>query len=104
MLDAIATHVRRIAPSGTPVAALELLAMQVVLTSQPIFDSSKARSWVKQYDVVDEAPLEGAETVKTITSEKIALTDSQKIRLKKSKTKTVETPSTGLLGKLVESG
>ncbi len=27
VLDAIATHVRRIAPSGTPVAALELLAM-----------------------------------------------------------------------------
>jgi len=102
VLDAIATHIRRIAPSGTPVAALELLAMQVVLTSQPIFDTSKARSWVRQYDVVDEGPIEGAETVKTITSEKIALTDSQKIRLKKSKAG--EVPSTGLLGKLVESG
>jgi HEAT repeat protein len=102
VLDAIATHIRRVAPSGTPLAALELLAMQVVLTSQPIFDSSKARGWVKQYDVVDESPIEGAETDKTITQEKIAVTDSQKIKLKK--TKASEVPSTGLLGKLVESG
>lgn len=102
VLDAIATHIRRVAPSGTPVAALELLAMQVVLTSQPIFDSGKARAWVRQYDVVDESPAEGEEAIKTITSEKIALTDSQKIRLKKSKAGDV--PSTGLLGKLMESG
>jgi len=102
VLDAIATHIRRVAPSGTPVAALEILAMQVVLTSQPIFDSGKARAWVKQYDIVDESKIEGAETVKTITQEKIELTDSQKIRLKKSKASDV--PSSGLLGKLVESG
>jgi HEAT repeat protein len=102
VLDAIATHIRRVAPSGTPVAALELLAMQVVLTSQPIFDTSKARSWVKKYDVVDDSSIEGIETEKTITQEKIALTDSQKIRLKKAKTSDV--PSSGLLGKLVESG
>jgi HEAT repeat protein len=102
VLDAIATHIRRVAPSGTPVAALELLAMQVVLTSQPIFDSGKARAWVKQYDVVDENKIEGAETVKTITQEKIDLTDSQRIKLKKSKAG--EVPSAGLLGKLVDSG
>lgn len=103
VLDVIATHVRRLAPSGTPVAALELLAMQVVLTSQPIFDSSKARAWVKQYDIVEDKPIDGEETPeKFITSEKIALTDSQRIKLKKSKAG--EVPSTGLLGKLVESG
>jgi HEAT repeat protein len=104
ILDAIATHVRRLAPAGTPVAALELLAMQVVLTSQPIFDPGKARSWVKQYDIVEDKPVEneGEESAKVITNEKIALTDSQKIRLKKSKAG--EVPSTGLLGKLVESG
>ncbi|HXQ36045.1 MAG TPA: NACHT domain-containing protein, partial [Anaerolineales bacterium] len=33
VMDAIATHVRRVAPTGTPFAALELLAMQVVLTA-----------------------------------------------------------------------
>lgn len=104
VLDAIATHVRRLAPTGTPVAALELLAMQVVLTSQPIFDPGKARGWVKQYDIVEDKPVEGEseESTKNITSEKIALTDSQKIKLKKSKAG--EVPSTGLLGKLVESG
>ncbi|MEP7134326.1 MAG: HEAT repeat domain-containing protein [Chloroflexota bacterium] len=102
VLDAIATHIRRVAPSGTPVAALEMLAMQVVLTTQPIFDTSKARAWVKQYDLVEESPAEGEDTVRLITSEKIALTDSQKIKLKKSKAGDV--PSTGLLGKLVESG
>jgi HEAT repeat protein len=104
VLDAIATHVRRLAPAGTPVAALELLAMQVVLTSQPIFDPGKARGWVKQYEIVEDKPVEneGEEAVKPITSEKIAPTDSQKIRLKKSKAG--EVPSTGLLGKLVESG
>ena len=104
VLDAIATHVRRLAPTGTPVAALELLAMQVVLTCQPIFDPGKARGWVKQYDLVEEKPVEAEdeESTKTITNEKIALTDSQKIKLKKSRAG--EVPSTGLLGKLVESG
>ena len=103
VLDAIATHIRRVAPSGTPVAALEMLAMQVVLTSQPVFDSSKARAWVKQYDVVDEKPVDSeGEIIRSITSERIALTDSQKIKLKKSKAGDI--PSTGLLGKLVESG
>jgi HEAT repeat protein len=102
VLDGIATHVRRLAPIGTPVAALELLAMQVVLTSQPIFDPGKARGWVKQYDIIEDKPIETEESVKTITQEKITLTDSQKIKLKKSKA--AEVPSTGLLGKLVESG
>ena len=103
VLDAIATHVRRLAPAGTPVAALELLAMQVVLNSQPIFDSGKARAWVKQYDIVDDKSTLGeTEETHSITSEKIALTDSQKIKLKKSKAG--EVPSTGLLGKLIESG
>jgi len=105
VLDAIATHVRRVAPSGTPVAALELLAMQVVLTSQPIFDPGKARGWVKQYDIVDDnAPIESAETVaQTEDSEPIPLTDSQKIRIKKSKAGAA-VPSYGLLGKMVDSG
>jgi HEAT repeat protein len=103
VLDAIATHVRRLAPAGTPVAALELLAMQVTLTTQPIFDSGKARAWVKQYEVKDDNTTDGEDpSSRTITSEKIALTDSQKIKLKKSKT--ADVPSTGLLGKLIESG
>ena len=104
VLDAIATHVRRVAPSGTPFAALELLAMQVVLTTQPIFDPRQARGWVKQYDIVEDKPIESAETVtKTGEDEEVALTDSQKIRIKKSKAGEA-VPTYGLLSKMVESG
>lgn len=104
VLDAIATHVRRVAPSGTPVAALELLAMQVILTTQPIFDPRQARAWVKQYDIVEDKPIESAETVTTTAEgEEVALTDSQKIRIKKSKAGEA-VPTYGLLSKMVESG
>ncbi len=104
VLDAIATHVRRLAPSGTPVAALELLAMQVVLTLQPLFDPHKAQAWVKQYDIVEDKPIESAETVtQTEDGEPAPLTESQKIRIKKSKPGDA-IPSHGLLSKLVESG
>ncbi|HEX6270217.1 MAG TPA: NACHT domain-containing protein, partial [Anaerolineales bacterium] len=104
VLDAIATHVRRLAPSGTPVAALELLAMQVVLTSQPIFDPRTARAWVKQYDIMEDTPIESAETVsQTSEGEPIPLTDSQKIRIKKSRAGDAAS-SYGLLSKMVDSG
>jgi HEAT repeat protein len=104
VLDAIATHVRRLAPGGTPVAALELLAMQVVLTSQPIFDPRKARTWVKQYDIVDDKPIESAETVsQNADGEEVPLTDSQKIRIKKSRAGEA-VPTYGLLSKMVDSG
>lgn len=104
VLDAIATHVRRVAPGGTPVAALELLAMQVVLTAQPIFDPRTARAWVKQYEIVEDRPIESAETVtKSLEGESVPLTDSQKIRIKKSKAGEA-VPSSGLLGKMVDSG
>ena len=104
VLDAIATHVRRLAPSGTPVAALELLAMQVVLTSQPIFDPRQARSWVKQYDIVDDRSIESAESATgTEEGEEVPLTDSQKIRIKKSKAGEA-VPTYGLLSRMVDSG
>ena len=104
VLDAIATHVRRLAPGGTPVAALELLAMQVVLTCQPIFDPRKARAWVKQYDIVDDKPIESAEaTTLSPDGEPIPLTDSQKIRIKKSRASEA-VPTYGLLSKMVDSG
>ena len=104
VLDAIASHVRRVAPAGTPLAALELLAMQVVLTSQPIFDPRQARAWVKQYDIVEDKPIESAETVSDSPEAKqVPLTDSQKIRIKKSKAGEA-VPTYGLLSKMVESG
>ena len=103
VLDSIATHVRRLAPSGIQVAALELLAMQVVLTSQPIFDPRKAREWVKQYDIIDDKPIESAETITKTPEEAVPLTESQKIRIKKSKAD-VAVPTSGLLGRLANSG
>jgi len=104
VLDAIATHVRRLAPTGTPVAALELLAMQVVLTCQPVFDPRKARAWVRQYDIVEDKPIEGAEpATRNIDTADISLTESQKIRIRKSRA-TDAGPTSGLLGKMVESG
>ena len=104
VLDSIATHVRRLAPSGTPLAALELLAMQVVLTCQPVFDPRQARAWVKQYDIIEDKPIDGAETV-TTTAEgvEVPLTESQKIRIKKSKASEA-IPTYGLLSKMVDSG
>ena len=104
VMDSIATHLRRIAPLGTPVAALELLAMQVVLTSQPLFDPRAARAWVKQYDIVEDKPIDSAETVTTTADGgKAPLTESQKIRIKKSKAGEA-VPTYGLLSKMVESG
>jgi HEAT repeat protein len=104
VLDAIATHVRRIAPGGTPLAALELLAMQVVLTAQPVFDPRQARAWVKQYDFVEDKPIESAETVAQSPDDGPApMTESQKIRIKKSKAREA-VPTYGLLSKMVESG
>lgn len=105
VLDAIATHVRRIAPSGTPVAALELLAMQVVLTSQPVFDPRRARSWVKQYDIVEDKPAEESTEADTQAAEgeEAPPAGTDKIKLKKSKAKEA-VPSYGLLSKMVDSG
>ena len=104
VLDAIATHVRRLAPTGTPVAALELLAMQVVLTLQPVFDPRKARAWVKQYEIVEDKPVEGAEPLtRDMDTADISLTETQKIRIRKSRASDAA-PTSGLLGKMVESG
>jgi HEAT repeat protein len=104
VMDAIATHVRRVAPTGTPVAALELLAMQVVLTAQPIFDPRTAHGWVKQYDIVEDKPVgESQSLTDTADGKSIPLTESQKIRIKKSKAGEA-VPSQGLLNKMVESG
>ncbi len=54
ILDVIATHIRRLAPQGIPLAALETLGMQVALTSLAIFDSRSAREWVKNFELPEE--------------------------------------------------
>jgi HEAT repeat protein len=99
VLEAIATHIRRIAPSNTPLAALEALAMQVTLSGQPIFDPRKAREWVRSFEPDDEKP-EG-EADEQAASETQETTKPKKARKKE---KIVPTPTPGLLGKMASSG
>jgi len=86
-LDAIETHLRRLTPEIAPREALEMLALQVSLSTEPIFDPRKARQWIKSFE-----PLEisnGSETF-----------DETNVK----KSEKVQTPSLGLITKMVESG
>lgn len=101
VLEVIATHIRRIAPENTPIAALETLAMQVILSAQPVFDPRQARSWVKSFEVIENESV--AETSQTSSNEadgEDAKSDTQKMK----KIEKVSTPSTSLLDKMAESG
>lgn len=99
VLESVATHIRRIAPANTPLAALETLAMQVVVNTQPVFDSRVARGWVKSFEVAEDAvegePAEGTAEETPEASPK---------RGKGKKVEKVSTPSSGLLGKMATSG
>ncbi len=90
-LDAIETHLRRISPIGIPVAALEMLAMQVSLTAQPVFDSRKAGSWIKSFEPPEEKPIKEEEE------------DDDDDKKKKDKKEKVA-PTLGLLSKMAQSG
>jgi HEAT repeat protein len=94
--DAIASHIRRVAPADTPVAALETLAMQVILNAQPVFDPRKARDWVKSFEPVEEKPVEGQSAAEGDSSRTSPLGPKKEA--------TVQLPSSGLLGKMSESG
>ncbi|GAB4445703.1 MAG: hypothetical protein OHK0041_03540 [Anaerolineales bacterium] len=102
VLDLIYAHIRRLAPPGTPPAALELLAMQVVLNSQPIFDPRKARTWVQQFEPA-EAQASGAESASSGEGEPLPAVEASKTGSKKSRSGAA-VPTYGLLSKLVESG
>ena len=81
-LDAVETHLLRLAPAGVPLAALEMLALQVSLTAQPIFDPRKAREWIKSFEPPEEK------------------TDEEE----RGKRKEKASATAGLLAKLTESG
>ncbi|MBL8061405.1 MAG: HEAT repeat domain-containing protein [Anaerolineales bacterium] len=98
ILEVISTHVRRIAPSDTPLAALETLAMQVMISAKPIFDPRKARDWVKSFEVAEETPQE------TVSEEPEAGTKEDTKSRKGKKVEKVSTPNTGLLGLMAASG
>lgn len=99
VLEAIATHIRRIAPLNTPVAALETLAMQAAVSAAPVFDPRKAREWVKSFEVAEESP-EGA-PAQSPGEEAQGVNPNTRTKKKVEK---VSTPNTGLLGKMTDSG
>ncbi len=97
--ESIATHIRRISPSNIPIAALEALAMQVILTTQPIFDSYKGSEWVKSFEPAEEKPANAdAETIISKDG------SEEKTPAKKKNEKKSAVPSFGLIGKLIASG
>ncbi len=97
ILDAIATHIRRLAPTGTPLAALETLGMQVALSSQAIFDSHSAREWVKNFELPEEEAIESDNGEENLEAE---ATDGEKPKTGplKQKGKTGPLRKTGPLG------
>jgi HEAT repeat protein len=100
VLEAIASHLRRVALPNTPPAALETLAMQAVVNSQMVFDPRKARDWVKSFEIIEENPAEGEPT----STEGEAPTPGTDPLGQKGKPGKVQTASSGLLNKMVASG
>lgn len=106
-LDAIASHIRRLAPLNTPPAALETLAMQVTLATQPIFDPHKAREWVKSFELSNETELEAQAELDAVEESAKESSDSkdEKKKDKNKKTKIAGAPPAfGLIGKLTSGG
>ena len=101
VLESIATHIRRIAPLNTPLAALETLAMQVALSAQPIFDPRKARAWVRSFEAIDEN-VEGETADRPLIEEKED--DTKPLKIGKKAEKAVVKPTSGLLGRMTASG
>ncbi len=97
VLDSIATHIRRISPSNTPIAALETLAMQVLISEQPVFDPRNAREWVKSFEVSEE-PVDAEAESNEQSAEELKLKKSRKNK------KRIASPASGLLGKMSASG
>lgn len=105
VLDAINGHIRRLAPVNTPPAALETLAMQVVLNAQPVFDPHKARQWVSHFEAPEESRLDGIlehPDAEQAPSEE-GTTEKGKVG-KAQKSAQPAAPTFGLLSKMAASG
>jgi HEAT repeat protein len=92
-VDALETHVRRITPGNVPFQALELLAVQINLTGESVFDPRKAREWVKSFEPAEPVP-----------PPEIEEQSSPQGKGKKPKQEKVQSPSPGLIASLVNSG
>lgn len=95
VLDGIECHLRRIAPANIPPAALETLAMQVTLTAQPIFDTQKARDWVRSFEPPEERAVEQEQDEEETPAEE---------KPHKGKPAEKAAPAPGLLPKMADSG
>jgi HEAT repeat protein len=91
-LDAIEAHLRRATPADAPREALEMLALQIHLAVEPVFDPRKAREWIKSYEPPEPVPAPGAEQ------------EPKKGRKKPGRAEKPAAPSLGLISKLAESG
>ncbi len=103
--EAIAAHVRRLAPPRTPPAALEALAMQMTLACEPIFDPKDARDWVKSFELVEEsgAPSEEGSSAAPANAAE-APEEKGPAKKDKKQQRDAATPAPGLLGGLASTG
>jgi HEAT repeat protein len=101
ILESIASHIRRLAPADTPLEALETLAMQVMLTAQPIFDPRRARAWVKDFELPEEVELDAeAQPAEGQGHEAEPTTPEPR----KDRMGNLPPPTPGLLGRLAATG
>lgn len=102
VMDSISTHVRRLSPSNTPLAALDTLAMQVILSAQPIFDPHKAREWVSKFEPIEDSLRE--EIDGQAEGQPVENKDQKEKNKKDQKSGAPAAPSYGLLSKMATSG
>ncbi len=85
--NALEAHILRLSPVNAPREALEMLALQIGLNTEPVFDPRKAREWIKSFE----------------SSEQEQVNDKEEEKAEK-KPDRVQAPSLGLISKLSESG
>ncbi len=89
-VDALETHLRRLVPANVPSQAVESLAVQTHLSTEPVFDPRRAREWVKSFEPAEPA---------------LSAPEAEKSQPQgKGKKQKVEAPSMGLISTLIGSG
>jgi len=105
-IDFIESHIRRLTPSSTPPEALELLALQVTVSMEPVFEPRKAREWIKEFEPADsnlDAVSSDSKAENQTDETKITKKTASAKKSAKKKEK-VQAPSSGLIAKMVASG
>lgn len=97
--DAISTHIRRLAPPNTPLAALDTLALQVVSSGQSVFEARRANEWVSRFEVTETPAAAPEEAAAAGTADSKAA----KPRSRKD-SKAAAPPPMNLLGRMSNSG